>query len=74
MRRGLKWSKIILNVQNTTGFKPIPDEEGTEICGTPSPRGVSCWCFKPIPDEEGTEIFVVHVTSRAKARLQTDPR
>ncbi len=37
------------------GFKPIPDEEGTEI--------LHCWLlptpqfrFKPIPDEEGTEI------------------
>jgi hypothetical protein len=36
------------------GFKPIPDEEGTETL-----LGIKChWespGFKPIPDEEGTE-------------------
>ena len=55
-------------------FKPIPDEEGTEIvlvCPLP-PEMFSC--FKPIPDEEGTEISINDVRGIILRLLQTDPR
>ena len=37
------------------GFKPIPDEEGTEMRMRPNHQSTAIG-FKPIPDEEGTEI------------------
>ena len=43
----------------TKGFKPIPDEEGTEIWLVTRMDELNNARFKPIPDEEGTEIFVV---------------
>ena len=56
-----------------TGFKPIPDEEGTEtfaarIDDSGAPR------FKPIPDEEGTETAASAYRRSSGCRLQTDPR
>ena len=38
-------------------FKPIPDEEGTEI-GQAQRKSFDGSRFKPIPDEEGTEMLV----------------
>ncbi len=37
-------------------FKPIPDEEGTEIVEPVGDEGQALG-FKPIPDEEGTEML-----------------
>ena len=37
------------------GFKPIPDEEGTETFSSSSLLNRQSERFKPIPDEEGTE-------------------
>jgi hypothetical protein len=37
------------------GFKPIPDEEGTEIPIADDEPVSLAESFKPIPDEEGTE-------------------
>ena len=37
-------------------FRPIPDEEGTEMAATPVPTVKGSHSFRPIPDEEGTEI------------------
>ncbi len=37
------------------GFKPIPDEEGTETQRPESRESNITSRFKPIPDEEGTE-------------------
>jgi hypothetical protein len=56
------------------GFKPIPDEEGTEIWQDPLPPPAGRAGFKPIPDEEGTEMQCGAPTVLHSAMLQTDPR
>ena len=56
MRRGLKHiERHSRTIQRAPGFKPIPDEEGTETRAA-APRAIANRDrFKPIPDEEGTE-------------------
>ena len=73
MRRGLKLEIVPDDVLWPTGFKPIPDEEGTE---TRKSRHLQRWKrrFKPIPDEEGTETQAFHRRADGSMRLQTDPR
>jgi len=55
MRRGLKFRSPENVAARLGDFKPIPDEEGTEIC-LPGPYPQLERYFKPIPDEEGTEM------------------
>ena len=48
-----------------SGFKPIPDEEGTETCSGTSSSDAAIRSFKPIPDEEGTETHQLSAASRS---------
>jgi hypothetical protein len=75
MRRGLKCVMDSLNARNAArSFKPIPDEEGTEIDQARLAL-LGGGCFKPIPDEEGTEMRNgLSQRSKCRSQLQTDPR
>ncbi len=55
MRRGLKQLTASRKTVGTIGFKPIPDEEGTETQQKDHLDYHRLMSFKPIPDEEGTE-------------------
>ena len=78
MRRGLKQKRTLrryLTALRLTGFKPIPDEEGTETKNSGEYHGAVAARLKPIPDEEGTEtIAAIDAWSWSHAVLQTDPR
>ena len=61
MRRGLK--RILSPgslCPSHPGFKPIPDEEGTETNERQRYERGKSFSFKPIPDEEGTETHGNH--------------
>jgi hypothetical protein len=54
-------------------FKPIPDEEGTEI-GLARSQQFLTRRFKPIPDEERTEMVqAVHVSHGEPSRFKPIP-
>ncbi len=55
MRRGLKLIYSDHQDHGGKGFKPIPDEEGTETITLDPLPALHPPRFKPIPDEEGTE-------------------
>ena len=75
MRRGLKQTDgYIVARRDASGFKPIPDEEGTETEPVNVSMGCGAQSFKPIPDEEGTETNGTTHGNGVTGTLQTDPR
>ena len=68
MRRGLKLndSADLPDDLLDAGFKPIPDEEGTETPGRSRRGRRQALRFKPIPDEEGTETVLAEAARSLK--------
>ena len=74
MRRGLKLNEVMGLPLVFLGFKPIPDEEGTETRRGRRGRCQPLSRFKPIPDEEGTETNLTYsVVSYPLVRFKPIP-